>query len=126
MADYPNNPAELDRELVAMADKLIPRSQSVIERATKAIKANQNLLDRLKAEHIGLQVGMSLEQARQVLRGWRDHPGRLIGSIHICDFTRREGPGSTLRLTFENGRLLIWGKPSDDRGDTSGAGGDSA
>jgi hypothetical protein len=41
---------DLDRELVEQADKLIPKSQSTIDRAKQAIQENEELLQRLKAE----------------------------------------------------------------------------
>jgi len=39
-----------DRRQTAEADKLIPQTQSAIERANEAIKKNQELLDKLKEE----------------------------------------------------------------------------
>jgi hypothetical protein len=50
MAEEHDKSVEADRKRTAEADRLIPRSESAIERANKAIRANQELLDRLKAE----------------------------------------------------------------------------
>ena len=73
-------------------------------------------------EKLGLSPGLSLEAVRSLLAGWRDHPARATQSedrtryYAVWDFTPPEGSDAPpLRLTFENERLILWGKPSASR-----------
>jgi hypothetical protein len=70
---------------------------------------------------------MSLEQVQQSLVGWKSQVASAMLSrdrlhlFHTWDFT--PPPGSdfkTQRMTFDNGKLLIWGEPAaleEDRTD---------
>jgi hypothetical protein len=71
---------------------------------------------------------MSLAEVRELLAGWTAvansamlSPNRLH-LFHTWDFTPPAILGAKpVRATFDNGRLLIWGEPTDDK--TGGASG---
>lgn len=53
MPDDTCKQAKMDRELTVKADRLIPETQSVIERAKVQVKKNQELLDKIRADRAG-------------------------------------------------------------------------
>ena len=66
-----------------------------------------------------LQMGMSFEEVRKTLKHWKHEPAGAVMSpdrhrlYHTWDFTPPEQcPDQPLRITFDNGRLLIWGEPA--------------
>ena len=67
---------------------------------------------------LGLEFGMSLGAVQRLLGGWNDRPVRLAGNssnpVHLWDFTPPEGSDrQTVRLTFDNRGLVLWGAPPD-------------
>lgn len=68
----------------------------------------------------GLRVGLPLNEVRTLLRGWKEAlPSAVLSPdkthlFYTIDF--RPPANSTerrLRLTFDNGKLFIWGEPAD-------------
>ena len=78
----------------------------------------------------GLKVGMTMAQVRAALRGWTDRAKQLSRAspdkqhfFHTWDFIPPDASGeSTLRLTFDNDMLLVWGDPADTHVDDESAG----
>jgi hypothetical protein len=63
---------------------------------------------------------MSMDDVRTLLRGWRESlPCAVLSPdkthlFYTVDFTPPPNVGSSaMRLTFDNGKLLIWGEPAD-------------
>lgn len=63
---------------------------------------------------------MSLEAVQQVLNGWKSHVCNAMLStdrlhlFHTRDFLPPpNSPHKPQRMTFDNGKLLIWGEPAD-------------
>lgn len=60
-----------------------------------------------------------MDDVRKLLRGWRESlPGAVLSPdkthlFYTVDFTPPPKTGSPMRLTFDNGKLLIWGEPAD-------------
>lgn len=74
-------------------------------------------------ESDALTQGMSLEDAKRALRGWRvGLPSAILSMDKTHLFTTFDfdppsaAVGSPMRLTFDNGRLLFWGTPKSDDG----------
>lgn len=72
-----------------------------------------------------LHHGMTIEAVRRVLRGWREALPSAVLSIdkthlfYTIEFTPPPpATGTPLRLTFDNGKLLIWGEPADPQLDS--------
>ena len=70
-----------------------------------------------------LRIGMSLDEVRTLLRGWHEElPSAVLSPdrthlFYTITFTPpRDRQSFTLRLTFDNGRLFIWGEPADPHG----------
>jgi len=73
-----------------------------------------------------LRKGMSLEEVQRQLRRWRWQVNNVILSadrrhlFHTWDFTPPRGPPhKSLRMTFDNGQLLLWGDPADEKPERS-------
>lgn len=69
-----------------------------------------------------LSEGMSIEDACIALPGWRFQrvyspadPSRY----HTWEFSSPEFPGILLRLTFDDRRLLVWGRPAQSNPQTA-------
>jgi hypothetical protein len=67
----------------------------------------------------GLRVGMAMEEVRTLLPGWRESlPSAVLSPdrthlFYTVDFTPpKTSTDRALRLTFDNGRLMIWGEPA--------------
>lgn len=67
-----------------------------------------------------LRPGLPMEETRKLLRGWRESlPSAFLSpdKTHLyctIEFLSPPGKGGRpLRLTFDNGKLLIWGEASD-------------
>ena len=87
----------------------------------RAIRGILVFIDPIEQQR-GLCVGLNLEQVRRVLAGWTDHPIRgasMPGKgvyFSLWDFVPPSGANvSTIRLTFGDDRLLLWGEPSNNR-----------
>lgn len=68
----------------------------------------------------GLRVGMAVEDARKQLRGWCEAtPSAFLSpdKTHLYYTVEFRPPNLNderpLRLTFDNGKLLIWGESAD-------------
>jgi hypothetical protein len=64
-----------------------------------------------------LRVGMSIEDACLALPGWRFQQVYAPADprrYHTWDFTAPGADCVTLRLTFDNRKLLLWGPPADN------------
>ena len=80
-----------------------------------------------------LRSGMTLEEVRQSLTGWRmgNENGAILSpdKTHLfftVDFSPPFGASEpTIRMTFDNGRLIFWGEPAkpDEPGGKSNAAG---
>ena len=71
-----------------------------------------------------LQIGLALEEVRTLLRGWREAlPSAVLSPdrthlFYTIDFRPpASAAGRPLRLTFDNGKLFIWGEPADPQAD---------
>jgi len=65
----------------------------------------------------GLVAGLDFRAVRQRLTGWSDHPILVSDSPEgfccaVWDFTPPGGDAPPLRLTFFDGRLVVWGRPA--------------
>jgi hypothetical protein len=67
-----------------------------------------------------LRRGMSMDEVRELLRRWRESlPSAVLSPdkthlFYTVEFTPPAGsPGLPLRLTFDNGKLFVWGEPAD-------------
>ena len=66
-----------------------------------------------------LQRGMTMDEVRRALPGWRESlPSAVLSPdrthlFYTLDFKRPYPGTGSLRLTFDNGRLLIWGEPAE-------------
>ena len=65
-----------------------------------------------------LQRGMTVDEVRRLLHGWREAlPSAVLSRdkthlFYTFDLAPPPGiAGPPLRLTFDNGRLLLWGEP---------------
>jgi hypothetical protein len=80
-----------------------------------------------------LRSGMTLEEVRRSLTGWRKGKENTAilspDKTHLfftVDFTPPPGASEpTIRMTFDNGRLIFWGEPAkhDEPGGRSCAAG---
>jgi hypothetical protein len=68
-----------------------------------------------------LQVGMTMDEVRHLLRGWREGlPSAFLShdKTHLyysVEYTPPEGSDRKReRLTFDNGRLLQWSDAAED------------
>ena len=69
----------------------------------------------------GLRVGLTMEEVRRLLRGWHESlPGAVLSPdkthlFYTVDFAPPPSASTrAMRLTFDNGKLLIWGEPADE------------
>ena len=66
-----------------------------------------------------LRRGMTVEDVRKLLRGWREAlPSALLSPdkthlYYTIDFVPQKAAAKLLRLTFDNGKLIIWGEPAN-------------
>jgi hypothetical protein len=66
-----------------------------------------------------LRAGMPMDEVRQLLRGWRESlPSAFLSPdkthlFYTIEFAAPSNGGRPIRLTFDNGKLLIWGEASD-------------
>jgi hypothetical protein len=103
----------------------VQETASLITRVRETIRVNEEHLARLRLElrvarnvH-GLKLGMSLEQARALLRGWTASPKLMTAATQVLsqwDFLPPDGGADPLRLTFGDGKLLLWGTPAGEQG----------
>jgi hypothetical protein len=70
-----------------------------------------------------LQVGLSLEQVRLLLPGWKDVPRQMVkpqdspNLYHTWDFIPPLDSGlSPIRMTFDNDKLVVWGEAAEGGG----------
>lgn len=73
-----------------------------------------------------LRPGMTLQEVKHLLRGWREEIPRAVLSpektrlYYTAHFVPPAGSTEgTLRMTFDNGKLLLWGDPADSMPDAS-------